>query len=127
MLFDLQSASMAPVSLANVMLEQASGKGGVGTSPSTGILNPRGEYNGFLNVIVQALWHVVHDDGDEEDLPFGLSKIAFGKQARTCPSEGRPFPVSSSSARRGSPRPRLRQGRSPPHRRSRSSGRARSP
>jgi hypothetical protein len=51
-------ATLAPVSLASVMREQASGKEGTSTTPSTGILNPRGEYNCFLNVIVQALWHV---------------------------------------------------------------------
>ena len=49
-------ASLAPVSLASVMEEQATGKFPSATS-STGMLNPRGEYN-FLNVIVQTLWHV---------------------------------------------------------------------
>ena len=45
-----------PVSLASVMREQQLGKDG--SRHATGMLNPRGEYNCFLNVIVQALWHI---------------------------------------------------------------------
>ena len=49
-------AAMAPVSLASVMRERASGKDA--SMASAGLGNQKGEYNCFLNVVVQALWHV---------------------------------------------------------------------
>eukprot|EP00966_Prymnesium_polylepis_P205933 4772040-Prymnesium_polylepis.1 len=38
------------------MREQSTGK--EGSPAAAGIANPRGEYNCFLNVVIQALWHV---------------------------------------------------------------------
>jgi len=71
--------AMTPVSLAQVMKEQSSGK--EGSPAATGMANPRGEYNCFLNVVIQTLWHVrafreaVLNVGSSDELVLALQQV----------------------------------------------------
>ena len=94
------AARPQPVSLASVMREQERGKGG-----AAGILNPRGEFNCFLSVVVQALWHVrdfrdavMASEGDDTIL-CALQETFAGLTAANGAAGAPPQPVSVESLR----------------------------
>jgi hypothetical protein len=72
--------ALTPVSLAQVMKEQQSGK--EGSPAAAGIANPRGEYNCFLNVVIQTLWHVpsfrdaILSVDSSDELAIALQQVA---------------------------------------------------